>query len=97
MEKLSEAKPNHELFKEVKARERRIRRQELEAQNRRIEAAERITKLANEAEKKTGMDIIAKRLPETDKPHLASAFEYQKIDGFHQKPQGADLILQQMK
>ena len=43
------------------------------------------------------MDIIARQLPETDKPHLASAFEYQKIDGFHSKPLGADLMLQQMK
>ena len=60
MERLSDVQPNELLFKEVKARERRLRKQELEAQNRRIQAAERVTKLANEAEKKTGMDIIAR-------------------------------------
>ena len=74
-----------------------MKREEVERQHKRNKAAERICKLANEEERKSSLDIIAREVPAGDKVHLASNAEYDKIDGFHQKPIGADLILQEMK
>ena len=43
------------------------------------------------------MDLLATELPRSDKANLASAAEYDKIDGFHDKPLGADKILHEME
>ena len=48
---------------------------------------------ANEEQRRSSLDLIAKEVPAGDKVHLASNAEYDKIDGFHHKPIGADAIL----
>ena len=88
---------NEKLFKEVKLRERRMKREEVERTVKRNRAAERAVELANEEQRRSTLDIIAKAVPAGDKVHLASNAEYDKIDGFHQKPIGADAILQEMR
>ena len=61
------AKLNEKLFKEVKMRERRIKREEVERKVNRHRAAERAVKLANEEQRKSSMDLIAKEVPAGDK------------------------------
>ena len=47
--------------------------------------------------RKTSLNLIAKEVPDGDQVHFASRAEYEKLDGFHKKPVGADTLLQQMK
>lgn len=91
------AKLNEKLFKEVKLRERCMKREEVARTVKRNRAAEQAVKLANEEQRRSSLDLIAKEVPAGDKVHLASNAEYDKIDGFHHKPIGADAILQEMK
>ena len=41
--------------------------------------------------------MLATELPRSDKANLAPLAEYEKIDGFHDKPRGQDVILDQMQ
>ena len=41
--------------------------------------------------------MLATELPRSDQANLAPLSEYEKIDGFHEKPIGADLILREME
>ena len=43
------------------------------------------------------MDILSNELPDPLQPTLSPLDEYEKIDGYHEKPRGADAILDQMK
>lgn len=53
--------------------------------------------MENERQKQTAMSMLAGELPRSDQAKLSSNAEYEKLDGFHDKPRGSDQILTQMR
>ena len=53
--------------------------------------------MQNDREKQTAMSILASSLPRSDQSNMPPLAEYEKIDGFHDKPRGADQMLIDMR
>lgn len=66
-------------------------------QRERNRQAEAVTQAENERQRQTAINLLATELPNSDKANLAPLAEYEKIDGFHDKPLGADKLLQEMQ
>lgn len=43
------------------------------------------------------MDILSTELPDPLRPKLVLLADYEKLDGFHEMPRGADTMLDEMK
>ena len=81
----------------VKKRERAAILKKEAQERERNRQAELAIKMENERQKKTALDLLAKEVPRSDKVNLGSMQEYDKLDGFHEKPMGADQMLREMR
>lgn len=97
IEGIHQAEKNNELFTKVKLRKRKLVLKHEAIEKQKNVNAEAVIKFENAKERQTALNLIVQEIPRRDQPNYPPMSEYEKIDGFHEKPFGADQILQEMQ